>query len=153
MTFRRNVARRLPWRAGMLPCLLGAAMCSVAATSGCAQPAGGPVAGEAGHGPARTAALAIEPMTTIGQDGSGYLSDPQPIRLAPSGGGRVQFLSGTTKAIIRCLYPIKPGCLAWSPLTVDAGALRAQIAAAGASITNSRTSTYSRTTRAAGTPR
>jgi hypothetical protein len=81
-------------------------------------------------------ALAIQPMTQIGEDGSGYLADPQPIRTMPSSGNRVQMLSGTTKAIVRCAYPIKPGCFSWTPITVTAGTLKAQIEAAGAHQTN-----------------
>jgi hypothetical protein len=82
------------------------------------------------------APLAIEPMTTIGAAGEGYLADPQPVRLAPSSGSTVQILSGTTAAIISCAYPIRPDCFSWTPVSVDAGALSAQIAAAGATVTN-----------------
>lgn len=77
----------------------------------------------------------IQPMTVIGPDGSGYLTDPQPIHLA-HGSGPVQLLSGTTRAVIRCAYPLRPGCFDWRRLTIDAGALSTQIAAAGATVTN-----------------
>ena len=75
-------------------------------------------------------------MTKIGPDGTGYLADPQPVHLAPAADHGVQILSGTTKAIIHCAYPISPGCFTWQPLTIDAGSLRSAIAAAGANITN-----------------
>ncbi len=80
--------------------------------------------------------LTVQPMTIVGQDGAGYLADPQPVHLAPSTDGHVQILSGTTKAIIHCAYPIKPGCFASEQVTVDAGTLTAEIAAAGATVTN-----------------
>ncbi len=94
-----------------------------------------------GEGVARAAempasSLAIQPMTTIGADGSGYFADPYPVRLAPSGGTRTQVFSGTTKAIMWCNYPVSARCFSWTPATVDAGALGAAIAAAGASFTN-----------------
>ena len=131
MSLRNNQATHTPFartaRFGVLACSLCAAICTVATTSVCAQPFGVPPV---------PASLAIEPMTTIARDGSGYLADPQPVRMAPSSGSQVQILSGTTKAIIRCAYPIVPGCFTWSPVTVDADALRARIDAAGASITN-----------------
>ena len=90
----------------------------------------------AGRGPASGARLAIEPLTTVGPDGSGYLADPQPVHLAPSAGKGVQLLSGTTQAIIRGSYPIAPGSFAWTRVTVDIGTLRDQVAAAQATVTN-----------------
>ena len=119
-----------PGRRRSLPLLLSAAVLVIAAISARAQPGASPAVED------RTQPLAIEPMTTIGPNGFGYLADPQPVRLAPAAGRRVQILSGTTKAIIGCTYPISPGCFAWQPLTVDAGSLRGAIVAAGASITN-----------------
>ncbi len=116
--------RARPVCAGLL---LGAVLAAVVAVAGPAQP---------GPGPTATPPLAIEPMTTIGPNGSGYLADPQPVRTAPAAGGRVQILSGTTTAIIHCAYPISPGCFTWEPITVDAGALRGPIAASGATLTN-----------------
>jgi hypothetical protein len=80
--------------------------------------------------------LAIQPMTRLGPEGSGYLADPQPIRLAPSSGDRVQMLSGTTKAIIRCDYPLRPGCFSWTPIRVTAGPLAGVIEAAKDKLTN-----------------
>ena len=88
----------------------------------------------AGETPSRP--LAIQPMTTVGANGAGYFSDPYPVRLAPSGGMRTQVFSGTTKAIMSCADPMSAGCFSWTPVRVDAGALRTEIAAAGASITN-----------------
>ncbi|WP_157134763.1 hypothetical protein [Sphingomonas sp. PAMC 26605] len=79
--------------------------------------------------------LAIEPMTSIDGNGSGYFADPQPIHLASSERS-VQLLSGTTKAILACRYPTRPGCFSWKPITIDAGSLRPMIAAAGATVTN-----------------
>jgi hypothetical protein len=46
------------------------------------------------------APLPIQPMTSIGADGAGYLADPQPIHLAPSTTGDAQLLSGTTPAVV-----------------------------------------------------
>ena len=83
-----------------------------------------------------TPSLAIQPMTNVSADGTGYFADPYPVRLAPSSGGRTQVFSGTTKAIMWCSYPISARCFSWTPATIDAGALRAEIAAAGASVTN-----------------
>jgi len=80
--------------------------------------------------------LAIQPMTAIEADGSGYFSDPYAVRLAPSSGGRTQVFSGTTKAVMWCNYPISALCFSWAPATVDAGTLGTAIAAAGASLTN-----------------
>ena len=90
----------------------------------------------AAPGPAVTSRLAIEPLTMIGPEGSGYLADPQPVRLAPFAGKDVQLLSGTTHAIIRGAYPIAPGSFTWTPVKVDIGSLRDQVAAAGATVTN-----------------
>jgi len=84
----------------------------------------------------RTLPLAIQSMTTVSADGSGYFSDPSPVRLAPSNGGRTQVFSGTTKAIMSCEYPVSARCFSWTRVTVDAGALRATIAAADATVTN-----------------
>ncbi len=81
-------------------------------------------------------ALAIQPMTTIGADGSGYVSDPYPVHLTEPGTARIQAFSGTTKAFMACAYPISPRCFSWTPGTVDAGGLRSAIAAAGATVTN-----------------
>ena len=75
-------------------------------------------------------------MTTVGADGTGYFSDPSPVRLAPARGERMQFFSGTTEAVMSCAYPVSARCFSWTPVTIDAGTLRAEIAAAGASITN-----------------
>ena len=81
--------------------------------------------------------LAIEPMTTIGANGAGYLADPQPVRLAPSSDHRVQILSGTTKAIIQCTFPIKPNGFSWTKVKVNVEeTLRHQIETAGSTVTN-----------------
>ncbi len=84
----------------------------------------------------RTLPPAIQPMTTVSADGSGYFSDPSPVRLAPSRGGRTQVFSGTTKAIMSCAYPVTGRCFSWTRVAVNSGALRATIAAAGATVTN-----------------
>lgn len=81
-------------------------------------------------------ALAIQPMTTVGADGSGYFSDPYPVRLTEPGATRILAFSGTTKALMLCAYPISARCFSWTPGAVDAGSLRPAIAAAGATITN-----------------
>ncbi len=79
---------------------------------------------------------ALLPLTTVGAGGVGYLSDPQPVRLAPSDRGRMQFLSGTTKAVVGGAYPLRPGAFAWAPLQVDAADLRPAMAQAGVTVTN-----------------
>ncbi|WP_237476928.1 family 43 glycosylhydrolase [Lichenibacterium dinghuense] len=73
-------------------------------------------------------------MTTVGADGSGYFSDPYPVRFA-AGDGR-QVFTGTTKAVLACTYPLSPGCFTSTPLTVGVGSLGAQITAAMATVTN-----------------
>ncbi len=119
-----------PGRQANLLLVLRAAVLAIVTTSAHAQPGTGPATDD------RTPPLAIEAMTTIGANGAGYLADPQPVHLAPAAGRDLQILSGTTKAILRCAYPISPGCFTWAPITVDAGSLHGAIAAAGASITN-----------------
>jgi len=99
------------------------------------QPAGA-ASDLAGPGQTPMRPLAIQPMTTVGAGGTGYFSDPYPVRLAPSGSGRTEVFSGTTKAVMWCTYPVSARCFSWTPVTIDAGALRAEIAAAGASFTN-----------------
>ena len=106
----------------LLPPVL--ALCALAA---CAQPMAPPGA------PAPL--LAIQPMTAIGPDGAGYFSDPVPVRLAPSSGLRTQIFSGTTKAVMSCANPAAR-CFSWTRVAIDAGRLGADIAAAGASVTN-----------------
>ncbi len=122
-----------------MPLTVAAVLC--AAGDGVARPAerarspAGPVSDLSvlSRTPARP--LAIQAMTTVGAGGVGYFSDPNPVRLASSGSGR-QVFSGTTRAVMECAYPLSPRCFSWTPATVDAGALRTEIAAAGASITN-----------------
>ena len=80
--------------------------------------------------------LAIQPMTSIGAGGTGYFSDPSPVRLAPFRGGRTQVFSGTTEAVMSCAYPVSARCFSWTRANVDPGRLGAEIAAAGASVTN-----------------
>ena len=80
--------------------------------------------------------LLLQPLTEIGPDGSGYLSDPQPIRLASGVRDRMQYLSGTTKAIVACAYPLQPRCFSWTPIGVDALGLLSDMQAAGVSVTN-----------------
>ncbi len=80
---------------------------------------------------------AISPMTAVSQtDMSGYFSDPVAVRLAPSAGNARVVFSGTTKATMSCAYPLAAQCFSWTKLTVDAGSLASQIAAAGDTITN-----------------
>ncbi len=87
--------------------------------------------------PAPVAEPAIEPMTTVNMaTGSGYFSDPAVVRLAPSQGNSKLIFSGTTKATMRCDFPLAPRCFSWTALTIDAGALAAQITAVGSRITN-----------------
>ena len=73
-------------------------------------------------------------MTTIGPGGTGYMSDPYPVRLAPFHDGRTQVISGTTKAVMRCAYPLSPRCFSWTRASIGAGTLGMAVAAAGASI-------------------
>jgi hypothetical protein len=94
------------------------------------------ITGSAAESPTPARPLAIEPMTTIGADRSGYFEDPYPVRVAPSRGDRTQIFSGTTKAIMSCEYPLVPSCFSWTAATIDAGSLRGEIAAAGVTITN-----------------
>ncbi len=79
---------------------------------------------------------AIQPMTTISPNGSGYFSDPYPVRLTERGNAGLQVLSGTTKAFMSCTYPISAKCFSWIPGSVDVGVLRSVIAAAGVAVTN-----------------
>lgn len=79
---------------------------------------------------------AIRPMTTVAADGSGYFSDPYPVRLAPADRAGQQVFTGTTKAVLACTYPLSPRCFASTPVTIGLGGLAAEIAAAGASFTN-----------------
>lgn len=83
-----------------------------------------------------TPTLAIRPMTTVTSSGSGYFEDPYPVHLAGPHANQVQVFSGTTKAIMRCAYPISARCFSWTPDTVDVSGLHTQIAAAGATVTN-----------------
>ncbi len=92
--------------------------------------------GTAGAGSAAARPLAIEPMTTLGANGSGYFQDPYPVRLAPSRAGRTVVFSGTTKAIMSCNAPVSAGCFSWTPARIDQGTLGPAIAAAGAMFTN-----------------
>ena len=119
-----------------LPLIVAALLCPAGGVARAAQPLGMSDADVSGLGVTPTGSLAIQPMTTIGADGVGYFADPYPVRLAPSNGGQTQVFSGTTKAIIWCAYPVSARCFAWTPATIDTGALGAEIAAAGASITN-----------------
>jgi len=123
-------------RAPALLAILAVAVLLCAAGDGLAQPPGGPVSDISGCRETPTYPLAIEAMTTVGADGVGYFSDPSPVRLAPSRGGRTQVFSGTTKAVMSCAYPVSARCFSWTRAVVDAGALRPEIAAAGASVTN-----------------
>ena len=84
---------------------------------------------------ARSATLPIVPLTRIGADGSGYLADPQPVHLSAPLAGRIQLLSGTTRAVIACAFPLRPGCFDWAAITVDPGALRVPVEQAGSTIT------------------
>jgi hypothetical protein len=80
--------------------------------------------------------LHIMPLTQVDGNGQGYMADPQPIRLAPMANSKVQYISGTTKALLRCEYPIRPNCFSWTPMSVNAGSLNEAITAAGAHVTN-----------------
>lgn len=80
--------------------------------------------------------LRIIPLTTVQPSGSGYLADPQPIHLTGPLAEKIQLVSGTTHAVIACAFPIRARCFLWAPITVDTGSLAAQIAAAGATVTN-----------------
>jgi hypothetical protein len=73
------------------------------------------------------APLPIQPMTSIGADGAGYLADPQPIHLAPSTTGDAQLLSGTTPAVVSCAYPLKPSSCSWTPIKMSLGLLAQSI--------------------------
>jgi hypothetical protein len=73
------------------------------------------------------APIPIQPMTSIGADGSGYLADPQPIHLAPSTTGDMQLLSGTTAAVVSCAYPLKPSSCSWTPIKMRLGLLAQSI--------------------------
>jgi hypothetical protein len=76
-------------------------------------------------------------MTTVNMTTkAGYFEDPVNVRLAPSNGNTQLIFSGTTKATMSCAFPLTVQCFNWTPLTVSAGTLAAQISAAGASITN-----------------
>ena len=79
---------------------------------------------------------AIVPLTSIQPDGTGYLTDPQPIRRAPSTRGDDQYLSGTTKAVVRCSYPLRARSCDSTPIRVDAVELRSQMTAAHVTPTN-----------------
>ena len=83
---------------------------------------------------ARSATLPIAPLTKIGADGSSYLADPQPVHLSAPLAGHIQLLSGTTKAVIACAYPLKPRCFDWAVTTVDPGVLRTQVERDGSTI-------------------
>jgi len=80
--------------------------------------------------------LAIEPMTKIGAGEVGYFEDPYPVRLAPSRARQGISFSGTTRAVMRCDYPLSAGCFSWTPARIGASTLSAQIAAAGDQFTN-----------------
>lgn len=80
--------------------------------------------------------LGIQPMTSVDTDGSGYFSDPYPVRLDFAHAARKQVFSGTTKAIMSCDDPLLAKCFSWTPVSIDLGRLRAAIDAAGASLTN-----------------
>lgn len=122
-------------RLAALPAVLAMAALLCAACDGPAQPPGGAADIARPRGtPPRT--LAIQAMTTIGADGTGYFADPHPLRLAPFRSGRTQAFSGTTEAIMSCAHPVSARCFSWTRAAIDAGTLRARIAAAGASITN-----------------
>lgn len=135
---KRNPAWRRPAALLAMPLAVAALLCpagdGTARAAELAQPAENPASGILAS--SATPPLAIQPMTSIGADGTGYFVDPYPVRLAPSNGGRTLVFSGTTKAIMWCNYPLSARCFSWTPATVYAGALGAEIAAAGASFTN-----------------
>ncbi len=117
--------RRAAWRS-----TASAWMAILAASTGSA------VAGGAAAAPGASPEPAVVPMTAIGPGGSGYFSDPYPVRLASGSGAGHQVLTGTTKAVLDCTYPLSPRCFSWTPVAIDTGGLGAAIAAARATFTN-----------------
>ncbi len=75
-----------------------------------------------------TPQIAIQPLTHVVPNVSGYFSDPYPIHLGPAGinAGIPQSLSGTTPQILSCPGKIKAGCFKPTPLTVTGGVLEQQ---------------------------
>ena len=76
------------------------------------------------------------PASSIGQGGVGYMADPQPVHLAASNRSGEQIISGTTKALLCCTLPIKPGCFTSTPLRVGVEEARRQLDAAKVQVTN-----------------
>lgn len=86
--------------------------------------------------PAEMLRPTIEPMSLVADDGSGYFSDPYPVPLAGKKDSREWIVTGTTKAMMRCIAELTPRCFSWGRLKIGAGSLRPVITAAGATITN-----------------
>jgi hypothetical protein len=90
-----------------------------------------------GFGETRAAPLAIQPMTAVNEQAhTGYFQDLYPVHKAPFNSSDIQLISGTTKALLSGVYPLKPGSFSSVPVKIDAGPLAAEITKAGSSFTN-----------------
>ncbi len=119
--------KRTRSRIGELSCTRGTLLAALLALA--ALPSG--IAAEA------QSQIAIVPLTTAAaQPPSGYFVDPYPVHLASFvGTNGLQFLSGTTKAILACPAVIDSNCQSIAPIAVTTGALEQQAAAAGSKLT------------------
>ena len=85
-----------------------------------------------GAAAARAEPLNILPMTQVNVGAhTGYMSDPYPIRRAPSQSREIQLLSGTTPNLLACAYPVSARCFTSTETAVDSSAVMPQIRAAG----------------------
>ena len=86
-------------------------------------------------GDVATSQLAIRSMTTIDQEGQGYFEDPYSVRLEPTLKSNMEIISGTTFAVMSCVYPLREDCFSWTPDKIKIGALTRDVIAAKAVVT------------------
>ena len=117
-------------------CIAGLLTAACGGDNGSGGGIGGPAGSAPPSGGSPALSTGIQAMTRVDvAAGSGYFEDPYPIRrLGAATPVGLPTFSGTTKQLLSCTGPIRPGCFSGAAVQLNAAVFRGQVAAAGSSV-------------------